>query len=63
VDFYLKNAFDQRGELNRYAECEVTICGPITDGRKTPEQLALPGQTYIIPVQPRTIGIRVTRDF
>lgn len=62
MDFYLKNAFDRRGELNRYAECEVTICGP-NAASKTPDQLLLPGQTYIIPVQPRTIGVRITRDF
>ncbi|HZP67255.1 MAG TPA: TonB-dependent receptor [Rudaea sp.] len=48
LDFYLKNAFDNRGQIARYAECQVQICGD---------------QTYIIPVQPRTIGIRVTRDF
>jgi len=48
LDFYLKNAFDNRGELVRYAECAETVCGP---------------QTYVIPVQPRTIGVRITRDF
>jgi iron complex outermembrane recepter protein len=47
-DFYLKNVFDRRGEIANYAECQATICG---------------AQTYIIPVQPRTIGMRVTRDF
>ena len=48
LDAYLKNAFDRRGELNRYAECAVSVCG---------------AQTYIIPVQPRTFGVRLTRDF
>jgi outer membrane receptor protein involved in Fe transport len=48
LDFYLKNAFDNRGQLLRYAECVETVCG---------------AQTYVIPVQPRTIGFRVTRDF
>jgi len=47
-DVYLKNVFDNRGEVANYAECQATICG---------------GQTYIIPVQPRTLGVRVTRDF
>ncbi|MBS0556591.1 MAG: TonB-dependent receptor [Proteobacteria bacterium] len=47
-DFYLKNAFDNRGQLARYAECAIDTCG---------------AQTYIVPVQPRTIGFRVTRDF
>ena len=61
-DFYLKNAFDNRGQLFRYAECSEGICG-LNTATKTPDQLALPGQVYVIPVQPRTIGIRVTRDF
>jgi outer membrane receptor protein involved in Fe transport len=48
LDFYLKNAFDNRGEIARYAECATPVCG---------------AQTYIIPIQPRTIGVRLTRDF
>lgn len=47
-DFYVKNAFDRRGELSRYAECAEAVCG---------------SQTYIVPILPRTIGLRVTRDF
>lgn len=47
-DAYLKNTFDNRGQIARYAECQPTICG---------------GTTYIIPIQPRTVGIRATYDF
>ncbi len=47
-DAYLKNTFDNRGQIARYAECQPTICG---------------GTTYIIPIQPRTLGIRATYDF
>ena len=47
-DAYIKNAFDNRGEIARYAECQATVCG---------------GTTYIIPIQPRTFGIRATYDF
>jgi outer membrane receptor protein involved in Fe transport len=47
-DVYLKNAFDNRGVVANYAECRAEICG---------------GNTYIIPVQPRTLGVRVTRNF
>jgi outer membrane receptor protein involved in Fe transport len=47
-DAYLKNAFDNRGQIARYSECQPTICG---------------GTTYIIPIQPRTLGIRATYDF
>jgi outer membrane receptor protein involved in Fe transport len=48
LDFYLKNAFDNRGQLVRFAECAETVCG---------------AQTYVIPVEPRMIGVRLTRDF
>ena len=47
-DFYLNNAFDNRGQLGRYAECAEDICA---------------AQIYVVPTQPRTIGMRVTRDF
>jgi len=47
-DFYMKNVFDNRGTIANYAECQATVCG---------------AQTYLIPTQPRTIGMRVTRDF
>jgi iron complex outermembrane receptor protein len=47
-DAYLKNTFDNRGQIARYAECQATVCG---------------GTTYIIPIQPRTVGIRATYDF
>ena len=47
-DVYMKNVFDNRGEIANYAECQATVCG---------------GTTYIIPTAPRTIGVRVTRDF
>jgi len=61
-DFYLKNMFDNRGQLFRYAECSEDKCGLNPDA-KTAAQLALPGQVYVIPVPPRMIGFRITRDF
>ena len=56
-DAYLKNAFDNRGEISKYAECQVA---PTIGGEKVS---VCGNQPYIIPVQPRTIGVRVTRDF
>jgi outer membrane receptor protein involved in Fe transport len=47
-DFYINNAFDNRGALVRYAECSEEVCAD---------------QIYTVPTQPRTIGMRVTRDF
>jgi iron complex outermembrane receptor protein len=47
-DLYLNNAFDNRGNLVRFAECSESVCAD---------------QIYITPTQPRTLGMRVTRDF
>ncbi len=47
-DVYLNNAFDNRGQLARYSECATAVCG---------------AQTYVVPVHPRMVGLRVTRDF
>jgi len=48
LDLFLKNALDERGELYRFAQCAETVCGE---------------QTYTIPIQPRTFGIRFTQSF
>ena len=58
VDFYLKNAFDNRGQLAEYAECRNLKAN--SDGTTTP---LCGAQPYLIPVTPRMIGVRVTRDF
>jgi outer membrane receptor protein involved in Fe transport len=47
-DFYLNNAFDNAGQLVHFAQCSESICAE---------------QIYSVPTQPRTIGMRVTRDF
>jgi iron complex outermembrane receptor protein len=58
-DAYVKNIFDNRGEIDRYAECATSVCvqAPGTQFAN------LPGQYYVNPIQPLTVGIRVTRDF
>jgi outer membrane receptor protein involved in Fe transport len=48
VEAFLKNAFDERGNVTRYAECATQVCG---------------AQTYIVPIKPRTIGIRFGQNF
>jgi len=45
---FVDNAFDERQNLWRYAECAEAVCG---------------FQTYIVPNRPRTIGLRVGRKF
>jgi iron complex outermembrane receptor protein len=46
---YLDNAFDKRAVLNRYAECDVLLCGAISQ--------------YIVPNQPRTVGVKFGQKF
>ena len=46
---YLNNAFDKRAVLDRYAECDVLLCGAIAQ--------------YIVPNQPRTIGVKFGQKF
>ncbi|MFC3067989.1 TonB-dependent receptor [Phenylobacterium soli] len=48
LEAYIKNAFDERGQDSRYAECATQVCGP---------------QTYVVPIKPRLIGIRFGQSF
>lgn len=48
LDFFLKNAFDERTELARFAQCATLVCG---------------NQPYTVSSQPRTFGIRFSREF
>ena len=43
AQLYVNNAFDNRGVLSRYAECDIQICGQVG--------------VYDLPVQPRTVGL------
>ncbi len=47
-DFYLKNAFDKRAQLSRFAECATLTCG---------------FEPYTNVAQPRTFGVRFSQDF
>ena len=48
LDFFIRNATDERGELYRYTECQIAVCG---------------AQYYVAPIQPRTIGVRYSQAF
>ena len=49
VELFIKNAFDERAELDRWAQCDASICGNTG--------------TYITPTMPRTIGLRFGQRF
>ena len=48
AELYLNNAFDERGNLNRFSQCSPATCGAIT---------------YQIVHQPRTSGIEFGQKF
>ncbi len=49
AELFVNNAFDKRAQLDRWAQCDATVCGV--------------GGTYITPSQPRTIGLRFGQKF
>ena len=48
IDLFLKNAFDERAEMSRFAQCAALTCG---------------NQPYTVIAQPRTFGIRFSQSF
>ncbi|HEY2069974.1 MAG TPA: TonB-dependent receptor [Rhizomicrobium sp.] len=48
IEFFIQNLTDERGELGRYAECTPGTCG---------------SEPYILPTQPRTIGLTFSKKF
>ena len=48
VEFFVKNVFDERAQLGRYAECTPETCG---------------FETYILVAQPRTVGLSFSQKF
>ncbi|WP_449446083.1 TonB-dependent receptor [Thermomonas brevis] len=48
VDVFLKNATDERAQMSRFAQCAALTCG---------------SEPYTVIAQPRTLGIRVSKEF
>ena len=48
VDLFLNNAFDERGQVSRFAQCREPVCGE---------------QVYVVPIRPRMFGVRWTQTF
>jgi hypothetical protein len=55
AELFLTNAFDRRAQLSRFTQTAPTFF----TGAPTPVDT----QAYIIPAQPRTIGVRVAMRF
>ena len=47
ASFYVRNLFDNRGELARLTSCQPVVCSRV----------------YEVPVRPRNFGIKIGRDF
>ncbi len=58
LDFFLSNAFDERAEISRFAQCAETVCGAAGVVPEYPN-----GQIYTVTNQPRTFGIRFSQNF
>lgn len=48
LTLFVNNAFDERGNVYRFAQCAEAVCGTTT---------------YVVPTRPRTVGIRLGRKF
>ena len=55
AELFIKNAFDTRGQLNRYTPCTVSVCAASYPG--------IPAAIYVVPIQPMTLGIRFGQTF
>ncbi len=55
VEFFVKNITDERGQLNRYTPCTLNVCGATFPG--------VPRALYIVPIQPRLMGVRIGQTF
>ena len=48
IDVFLKNATNKRAELARFSECAALTCGD---------------ESYTVFAQPRTLGVRFSKEF
>lgn len=55
VELFVKNAFDERGQIDRFTPCTTSVCAPGYPG--------VPPAVYVIPTQPLTVGLRLGQKF
>jgi outer membrane receptor protein involved in Fe transport len=53
IELFVKNAFDERASLYRYAECATSVCADPSIG----------GIVYSIVNEPRTVGLKFSQKF
>ena len=57
IELFVKNAFDTRGQQNRYTPCTVSVCSAAYPGA------GAPAAVYVVPIQPLTVGVKVGQKF
>jgi iron complex outermembrane receptor protein len=55
IELFAKNLFDSHGEENRFTPCTISVCAANIAG--------IPRAIYVIPVQPLTVGLRISQKF
>jgi outer membrane receptor protein involved in Fe transport len=55
LEVFAKNLFDSRGQEDRYTTCPVGACSATIPG--------VPHSVYVVPIVPRTIGVKVAQTF
>ena len=66
IELFVKNLWDERGQVNRYTPCTTSICAPGYPGGVGANGVAFPATppaVYVVPIQPLTIGIRLGQKF
>ncbi len=57
LELFVKNAFDERGQVYRYAECAASVCASNNAG------VGPGGTTYVVPINPRLVGLKYGYKF
>ena len=55
IELFIKNAFDERGQQNRYTPCTTNVCATGYPG--------VAPAVYVVPIQPLTVGLKVGEKF
>jgi outer membrane receptor protein involved in Fe transport len=56
--FFITNLFDERGDVNHFTNCAESVCGASGVVAEYPN-----GQVYTVTNQPRTFGVKVSKEF
>ncbi len=61
LELFIKNAFDTRGQLNRFTPCTVSVCASAYPNA-APSGFVSPA-LYEVPIHPLTVGIKLGETF